>query len=199
MRSSAGTPESEPLLSASSPLLLLLTCRPGFQPPWRQGAGLTQLRLEPLGDDETASLVDRLVGDGELTFERRERIAERACGIPLFLEELVREALGSGDAGDEGIPATLRDLLSVGLDRLGPAREILRILAARGPETSFEELAARAALDEESLHHELDRLAAAGVLTRSGDTLGWFRHELVREAAAAALLAEDRELLRSRA
>lgn len=183
---------------AMASVLLILTCRPGFRPPWGHRAQLTQLRLAPLDGGE----IDRIIGSPaageELPAEVRERIAERAGGVPLFAEELAREALATERPEDEAVPATLQDLLAVRLDRLGSARDVARIVAGLGSEVSRQRLAAVAALDDASLDDVLDRLSAAGVFAQPGDTVCRFAQELVRDATAASLLAQDKQVLRSR-
>jgi predicted ATPase len=55
-------------------------------------------------------------------------VVERTGGVPLFVEELTRAVLESGDPKLTGgeIPATLHDSLMARLDRLGPAKEVIQ-------------------------------------------------------------------------
>src|SRR5690242_17993833 len=88
----------------------------------------------------------------------QEQILTRTDGVPLFVEELTKTVLESGDLKDAGdryefsgstrrvtIPATLRDSLMARLDRFAPVREIAQIGAAIGREFSYELIAAVAA------------------------------------------------------
>jgi hypothetical protein len=61
-------------------------------------------------------------------------------GIPLFVEELTRVLLDSGDTKFTAreIPATLHDSLLARLDRLGPAKEVIQIGAVLGTEFSYQ-------------------------------------------------------------
>src|SRR3954449_13336727 len=80
-----------------------------------------------------------------------EQILTRTDGVPLFVEELTKAVLESGELKDAGdhyeyagsarsvtIPATLRDTLMARLDRFTPVREIAQIGAAIGREFSYE-------------------------------------------------------------
>ena len=67
-------------------------------------------------------------------------MVERSGGVPLFVEELTRSVLESGDAKLTGreIPATLHDSLMARLDRLGPAKEVAQVGAVIGGEFSYD-------------------------------------------------------------
>ena len=85
------------------PVLVLITFRPEFQPPWSGQAHVTTLTLSRLGRRQGADLVARVTGDKPLPAEIVEQIVARTDGIPLFVEELTKTVLESGllaDAGD---------------------------------------------------------------------------------------------------
>ena len=64
------------------PILLLLTARPEFEPPW-EGADLTTIRLEPLGENDVRELVNRLAGGRRLPDPVIDRIVTSAAGSPV--------------------------------------------------------------------------------------------------------------------
>ena len=114
------------------PVLVLITFRPEFQPPWTGQAHVTSLAMSRLGRRQGADLVARVTGEKPLPAEIVEQIVARTDGVPLFVEELTKTVLESGllaDAGDHyelsgplpplAIPATLHDSLMARLDRLG--------------------------------------------------------------------------------
>lgn len=131
------------------PLLLVLTARPEFQPPWDERAHLHHLALAPLGRDETRTMIGLLCGERELPAATVEQIAERTDGLPLFVEDLTRDLLehevalpaGAQPVAAAGVPATLSDSLMSRLDRLGSAKAVAQVGAVIGREFSHELLA----------------------------------------------------------
>ena len=72
------------------PVLLLITFRPEFQPPW---VGLPHVTMHPLSRldrRDGASLVQRVTGDKGLSDAIVDEIVTRADGVPLFVEELTK-------------------------------------------------------------------------------------------------------------
>jgi hypothetical protein len=131
------------------PVLLLITYRPEFSPPWPSQPHVSALALCRLGRREGAALVERVVKDKPLPDEVAAQIVAKTDGVPLFVEELTKAVLESGllkDAGDHyelagplpplALPSTLHDSLLARLDRLAPVKEIAQIGAALGREFS---------------------------------------------------------------
>src|SRR5262249_29388540 len=52
---------------AGTAVLLLLTARPGYQPPWGTHARVTQLALPPLGAEESQAIVAAVPGTAQLS------------------------------------------------------------------------------------------------------------------------------------
>ena len=137
------------------PVLVVLTYRPEFSPPWTGQRHVTALTMNRLGRRQGAVMVDRVTGGKALPAEILDQILAKTDGVPLFLEELTKTVLESGllaDAGDHyelagplpplAIPATLHDSLMARLDRLAPVKEVAQIGAAIGREFSHALLAA---------------------------------------------------------
>jgi predicted ATPase len=85
------------------PVLLLITFRPEFTPPWTGQAHVTSLTLSRLGQRQGALMVERLTGGKPLPAEVLAQILAKTDGVPLFVEELTKTVLESGlltDAGD---------------------------------------------------------------------------------------------------
>jgi predicted ATPase len=125
---------------------------------------------------------------------------ERTGGVPLFVEELTRAMLESGNMrlSERQIPVTLHDSLMARLDRLGPVKEVLQVGAAIGNEFSYQLLHAVHPIREEQLQEALGRLADAELLIVRGISPAatyQFRHALVRDAAYEALLKSRRREL----
>jgi class 3 adenylate cyclase/predicted ATPase len=195
------------------PVLLIVTFRPEFNPPWAGRSHVTSLALNRLGEREAAAIIARLVGNKELPADVMAEIVERTDGIPLFVEEMTKavlEAEGEGDARRTAgavpspalaVPASLHASLMARLDRLGPAKEVAQIGAAIGREFSHPLLAAVTRKPEVELRSALDRLIDAGLLFRQGvppHATYLFKHALVQDAAYGTLLREPRRALHAR-
>ena len=194
-------------------VLLIITHRPEFEPPWLERPYVTALTLNRLGEREIASMIDRVIGNNALPASVRQDIIERTDGIPLFVEEMTKavleaESQGAAERAVAGIPsssiavpASLHASLMARLDRLGPAKEVAQIGAVIGREFSHALLAAVANKPEAELQSTLDRLAAAGLLFRQGvppHATYLFKHALVQDAAYSTLLREPRRVLHAR-
>jgi class 3 adenylate cyclase/predicted ATPase len=195
-----------------SPVLMLITFRPEFDPPWRDLMHVMSLTLNRLTGAEGVTLVEQLAGNRPLSGVIVEEIVERTDGVPLFVEELTKSVLESTDRGDlaavltaspaplTAIPSTLHASLTARLDRLGTAaKEVAQIGTVLGREFSYELIrlvAARPDLDE-----ALGRLTEAGLLFRRGDlphSSYLFKHALVQDAAYSTLLRRRRQQLHGR-
>ena len=196
------------------PVLVLITFRPEFQPPWTGQAHVTILTMSRLGRRQGADLVARVTGDKPLPAEIVEQIVARTDGVPLFVEELTKTVLESGllaDAGDHfelsgplpplAIPATLHDSLMARLDRLASVKELAQTAAVIGREFSHHLLAAVSPLPDAELIAALDQLVAAGLIHRRGvapEATYTFKHVLVQDVAYQSLLKTKRQQLHGR-
>ena len=194
-------------------VLLIVTFRPEFEPPWIGRPYVTALTLNRLGEREIAAMIDGVTGNKPLPESIRQDIIERTDGVPLFVEEMTKavlEAEGEGDArkttaavpsSAQAVPASLHASLMARLDRLGAAKEMAQIGAVIGREFSHALLAAVAGKAEAELQSALHRLMAAGLLFRQGvppHATYLFKHALVQDAAYGTLLREPRRALHAR-
>jgi class 3 adenylate cyclase/predicted ATPase len=194
-------------------ILVIITYRPEFEPPWVGRPYVTTLTLNRLGERDIAALIDGLVGNNPLPAKIRQDIIERTDGVPLFVEEMTKAVLEAESEGDApqaaaaippsalAVPASLHASLMARLDRLGEAKELAQIGAAIGREFSHALLAAVARKPEEEVAWALDRIVAAGLLFRQGvppDASYLFKHALVQDAAYGTLLREPRRTLHAR-
>jgi predicted ATPase len=185
---------------APARLLLLYTARPEFHAPWPMRAHHTQLNLNRLTAGNVRTMVAQVAAKIALSDETVTTVVERTGGVPLFVEELTRAVLESGDAKLTGreIPATLHDSLMARLDRLGPAKEVIQVGAVIGNEFSYELLRAVHPLGEAELQAALRSLADAELIYVRGiapDATYQFKHALIRDAAYEALLKTRRKEL----
>ena len=195
------------------PVLVLITFRPEFQPPWTGHAHVTALTMGRLGRRQGADLVARVTGDKPLPAAVVEQIVAHTDGVPLFVEELTKTVLESGllkDAGDQyelagplpplAIPTTLHDSLMARLDRLAPVKEVAQIGAVIGRKFSHELLAAVSPLSAAELDTALEQLVSSELVFRRGappEATYTFKHALVQDAAYQSLLKSRRQRLHS--
>jgi len=197
------------------PVLLIVTFRPEFQHGWSGQSQVTVMALNRLGGHDGAALVEHLAGNAGLAREAVDEIVERADGVPLFVEELTKAVLESGDPSDRvaavlaaspspalSIPATLHASLIARLDRLGPsAKEVAQIGAILGREFGYDLIEPVAHRPAVELTVALDRLEAAGLLFCRGiapQSSYLFKHALVQDAAYSTLLRGRRQELHAR-
>jgi len=189
--------------SAGARLLLLLTHRPHFAPPWQDPA-LREIALAPLTRWQCGSLVDAIAAGRPLPEGLRDQLMERTDGIPLFVEELTRSLLGSDALRSEGaapleIPSTLRGLLMARLDALGEARTLLQRASVLG--RVFERDLLEAVVDARGLESALRTGIASGLIRaepdRGRETFA-FHHALIQEAAYESQLRGERRAVHER-
>ena len=82
-------------------VLLIVTFRPEFDPPWIGRPYVTALTINRLAQRDTEAMIDRVVGNKLMPASIRQDIIERTDGVPLFVEEMTKavlEAEGEGAA-----------------------------------------------------------------------------------------------------
>src|SRR4029077_10426973 len=80
-------------------VLLIVTYRPEFEPPWTGRPNVTVLTLNRLGEREIAAMIDGVTGNKRLPESVKHDIIERTDGIPLFVEEITKAVLAAENAG----------------------------------------------------------------------------------------------------
>jgi class 3 adenylate cyclase/tetratricopeptide (TPR) repeat protein len=188
---------------ATARLLLLCTARPEFRALRPLRAHHTQINLNRLSVRNVRAMVEELAARETISDETMATVIERTGGVPLFVEELTRAVLESGNAKLIGraIPVTLHDSLMARLDRLGSAKQVLQLGAVIGSEFSYELLHAMYPVAEEDLQRTLHTLTDVELLYARGvppEATYQFKHALVRDAAYEALLKTRRRELHQR-
>jgi class 3 adenylate cyclase/tetratricopeptide (TPR) repeat protein len=179
------------------PVLLIVTFRPEFRPPWTGQPQVTMLALNRLERRERVILAMQIAGYQALANDVIDQIVERTDGVPLFVEELTKSVLESG-VPLVGIPTTLHDSLMARLDRLASVRHLAQIGAAIGREFSYALLRAVSDLPEDELQAALARLVDSELVLQRGtppDAVYSFKHALVQDAAYSTLLRSSRQQL----
>jgi predicted ATPase len=190
-------------------LLLLMTARPEFTPPWPNHRHTATMALTRLGRSEVEALVAGMSHGRPLPLEVFEQIADRTDGVPLFIEEVTKSVLESGllwEVGDRyelrgplpalAIPSTLHASLLARLDRLGVAKDVAQVAAVIGREFSYGLILAVTGLAEEELKAALARLVAAELVFQRGsppEATYIFKHALLQDAAYGSVLRTRRQ------
>ena len=182
------------------PAMLVAAARPELaesRPDWNAGLlTATTIELEPLVDEDAASVVVALAG-ARLDPEDVQRLVVTAEGNPLFLEELVSAVLEGADVQGP-LPTSVRGAIASRLDALpAPARAV--VLAASVIGRHFWVGPLRELCDErEDLAALLDVLEIKDFVRRQptssvrGEVEYVFRHALIREVAYGTLPRADR-------
>jgi predicted ATPase len=195
-------------------LLILITYRPEFSPPWIGRPQVTLMALSRLPPRQRSEMIDQVTGGKALPREITSQIIGRTNGVPLFIEELTKAVIESGIVVDSGdrytavastpyltIPTSLHASLLARLDRLAPTREVAQIAATLGRSFSHELVNAVAGMPQPILNDALDQLVRAELIFRRGtppDAEYTFEHALVQDVAYSTLFRSRRQQLHGR-
>lgn len=203
--------------SRTSPLLVITLARPELiekRPGWAAAGrrGVTGLYLEPLSPDSMDRLLEGMVPG--LPEDLKDRIRERAAGVPLYAVETVRMLLDRGllveEAGTyrtEGslesleVPESLHALIAARLDSLLPEeRLVLQDASVLGKAFSTGGLRAISGVPADVIDGALSGLVNKDLLTIQSDPRSpergqyAFLQDLVRNVAYGTLARRDRKL-----
>jgi class 3 adenylate cyclase/predicted ATPase len=190
-------------------MLVLLTCRPYFQPAWHHRSYLSEITVNRLPHAQVEQIVTGMTNGKTFPAAVLQQIIAKTDGVPLFVEELTKAIVESGhlkEVDDHyeligslstfAIPATLQDSLMARLDRLVTAKGIAQFGATIGRQFSYELLQAVSQLDASTLQRELGRLVEAEIVYQRGlppQSTYVFKHALIQDAAYESLLKSTRQ------
>jgi len=199
---------------AAQAVLMIVTYRPGYTPPFGDRPFHTRLALGTLSTADSLGLAAALLGAGALPPALQALIVDKAEGNPFFVEEVVRALLEVGALRREGgsltlgarldeivVPDTIQDVLTARIDRLDePLRATLQAAAVIGRE--FTRRLLDRVLDApgrtERLLGELKALDLVHEKSRFPELAYVFKHALTQEVAYASLSGERRRTLHGR-
>jgi class 3 adenylate cyclase/tetratricopeptide (TPR) repeat protein len=174
------------------PLLVVCTARPELlerRPDWGGGKrNAVTISLSPLSDEESARLLEDLVGKAD------PAILARAGGNPLYAEEYAR-MLAQRQNGDElPLPDSVQGIIAARLDRL-PLEEkaLVQDAAVLGKVFWVGELAQASGLERAAVTERLQMLERKEFIRRerrssvAEETAYVFRHVLLRDVAYAQI------------
>jgi class 3 adenylate cyclase/tetratricopeptide (TPR) repeat protein len=182
---------------AAAAIVVLCTARPELfdaDPGWGGGRGnSTTLRLVPLSDLETTTLVESLLSSAMPTEAERASILRNIGGNPLFAVEFVR-MLVDRRISEAEVPMSVQAVIGARLDSVTPElRTLLQDAAVIGARFWPDALVAIGDTSAADVRSALAELARRGLIQRSSDS--WFPdqaeyafgHALIREVAYARL------------
>ena len=201
--------------SRDLPLFILTLARPELterRPTWGAGKrNFTSITLEPLATDAMETLLTGPVPG--LSDELRERILERAEGVPFYAVETVRMLLDrgllvredgsfqlTGEIDTLEVPETLQALIAARLDGLSPdERRLVQNAAVLGRTFTLRGLASVTGTAEDELEPILGSLMRKEVLSLQADPMSpergqyGFIQDLVKKVAYDTLSKKERK------
>jgi class 3 adenylate cyclase/predicted ATPase len=199
---------------ANARILLLTNYRPEYHHDWNNRAHYTQLRLDPLGQANAATMLSQLLGDEPELAAVKQLIAEKTEGNPFFVEEMVQGLFEQGmlvrkarvkliqPLADIKAPATVQAVLTSRIDRLPVIeKELLQTLAVMGRDFSLPLLSLVTGRTDGELKPMLAHLLASEFICKRSafaDSEFIFKHALTQEVAYNSLLVERRKLMHGR-
>ena len=191
-------------------ILLLLTFRFNYLPPWGGKTYYSQITLNRLANRESLDMIRALLNAQEIAEDLGELILEKSEGVPFFIEEFTKSLQESGsvkktdgcchlssDLSSFSIPETLHDLLMSRVDKLPEgAKEILQIGSVIEREFGWNLLKEVTGLEEMELLARLSHLKEAELIFERGlfpQVNYIFQHALTCELVYHSLLTEKRQ------
>jgi predicted ATPase len=117
---------------AAIPVMLILTYRVGYTPPFATRSFSATINLTSLSDRDSLALAGSLLGNAQLPGELQTALLEKAEGVPLFVEEVTKTLLDLGvlrleddklvlarSMAEVNVPDTIQGIIMARLDRLG--------------------------------------------------------------------------------
>ena len=192
-----------------SRVLVLVTCRPGDEPPFGDDTWQTRLHLQPLSTTHSVRIAQAMLSVDLLPDELAGLLSRKTEGNPFFVEQVVRSLREAGairevdnrcvmtrPIADIPLPESVHDVLTARVDRLDEQQKAtLQLAAVVGREFTYRLLARLEADRAGRLDARLRELATGELiceLSRDSDRTYAFSHALLRDVAYDSLLAGNR-------
>jgi adenylate cyclase len=183
-----------------APLLLLLSYRPEYQPPWRSPSYATQIALTPLGHAASQRVLRAALGRTPLQTAVQQQFLAKAGGNPFFLEELAQMVKEQGEDPEAlRVPDTIQAVLAARIDGLpAGAKRLLQTAAVIGTDVPVRLLQAVMVLQDDTLQAQLQQVQVAELLYETRllpERTYTFKHVLTQEVAYQSLVRRVRQQL----
>ena len=196
---------------AGVPLLLLVTYRIGYTPPFGSRSFYTTLTLRSFSEAETLAMAGHVLGTAQFPAELHTALMAKAEGVPLFIEEVTKALLDLGVLRREeggyrlvkrlsevSVPETIQGIIMARLDRLGEDGKRTVQLASVIGRQFLVRLLARVAGLTDRLEGLLRELQALEIIYEQGllpEPAYIFKHAVIQDVAYNSLLMQRRRAL----
>ena len=162
------------------------------RPEWERQ---DELQLGPLSSSDLESLIVERAGS--IAPDPLRRLVEVSQGNPLFAEQLLAAL---DDDTTDAVPGSIRGLLTMRLDRLGPGeRDVLRCASIAGMDVEQDAVCALLPDDARPfVERHLDELERKRLIEHADTNRFRFCHTLIQLAAYQSMTREDRARLHER-
>ncbi|MFQ5898032.1 MAG: AAA family ATPase [Candidatus Methylomirabilia bacterium] len=195
--------------AAGAPLMLILTYRVGYTPPFGSRSFHTTLTLHSLSEVESLTMAGHILGSGRFPEELKTALVDRAEGVPLFVEEVTKTLLDLGilrrdnggyrmvkGSGEVSVPDTIQGIIMARLDRLGEDGKRTVQLASVIGRQFLQRLLERITGLTDQLEGLLAELKALEIIYEQGllpEPAYVFKHAVIQDVAYNSLLRERRK------
>jgi len=196
---------------AGVPIMLILTHRVGYKPPFGTRTFQTTVNLQSLSEAEVAAMAEQVLGTEDLPPELRAALKAKAEGIPLFVEEVAKTLVDLGvlrrengryrmvkGAAEISVPDTIQGIIMSRLDRLGDDGKRAVQLASVIGRQFLVRLLARIGDLRGDLEGLLGELRALEIIYEQGllpEPAYIFKHAVIQDVAYQSLLVQRRKEL----
>jgi class 3 adenylate cyclase/tetratricopeptide (TPR) repeat protein len=196
---------------AGAPIMIVLTYRVGYNPPFGNRSFYTMLALHTLSEAEALDMARLVLGTDQFPAELKAALLDKAEGVPLFVEEVTKTLLDLGvlrrenggyrmvkGMGEVSVPDTIQGIIMSRLDRLGEDGKHAVQLASVIGRKFLQRLLERIAGLGGALEGLLQELKALEIVYEQGllpEPAYIFKHAVIQDVAYNSLLKDRRREL----
>jgi class 3 adenylate cyclase/tetratricopeptide (TPR) repeat protein len=196
---------------ASVPIMLVLTYRVGYTPPFGSRSFATTLTLRSLTETEALAMAGGVLGTEHFPAELKTALMDKAEGVPLFVEEVTKTLLDLGvlrrenggyrmvkGLAEVGVPETIHGIIMARLDRLGEDGKRTVQLASVIGRQFLKRLLERLSDLTGRLEGLLGELKTLEIIYEQGllpEPAYIFRHAVIQDVAYQSLLLQRRKAM----
>ena len=193
---------------ASARIMVVLTYRIGYAPPFGSRSFYTTITLHALSSDDALAMAGGVLGSADFPRELAEALTAKAEGVPLYVEEVAKTLLDVGVLRRENggyrlvrrldearIPDTIQGIIMARLDRLGEdGKRAVQLASVIGRQFLKRLLGRIAGLTYEldGLLGELKTLEIVYELGLLPEPAYIFKHAVIQDVAYQSLLVQRR-------